>query len=268
MNKWFTADYHLGHANIIKYCGRKLFMSDDELKIYSKIESGELPMDSLVISEESLTRMNEHIISTHNQRVAPTDIVFFLGDFCFRNTSGGRRGEGMNKKAAEWLEQLNGNFVFVQGNHDRNNSLSTPLVGCFIEMGRNRIYLCHKPSDCPPGYDICFCGHVHGLWQYEIIEHVDGTRTTAVNVGIDARDYTPRSYNEIMSALRRWDKKVRRESERTAREIEAYLSKPWRGRKTLSARQTRGLPEAAADRRRGEPIGARGLRDRERRSSC
>ena len=52
---WFTADFHLGHSNIIRYCERP-FASAAEM------------------DEEILVRMNEC--------VKPDDELYFLGDFC------------------------------------------------------------------------------------------------------------------------------------------------------------------------------------------
>jgi len=60
--------------------------------------------------------MNEEIIRRWNERVKPEDTVFFLGDFCFK--SGSDRGEGEPVKAQEYIKQLNGNIIFIKGNHD------------------------------------------------------------------------------------------------------------------------------------------------------
>ena len=35
MNYWWSADPHFGHGNIIKYCGRTIFMSEEEKKTYT-----------------------------------------------------------------------------------------------------------------------------------------------------------------------------------------------------------------------------------------
>ena len=52
---WFTADFHLGHANIIRYCGRPF---------------------------ESVAEMDAAILGRLNSSVAEDDILYFLGDFC------------------------------------------------------------------------------------------------------------------------------------------------------------------------------------------
>jgi calcineurin-like phosphoesterase family protein len=52
---WFTADFHLGHANIIRYCNRPF-----------------------AIVEE----MDQAILERLNGSVKVNDTLYFLGDFC------------------------------------------------------------------------------------------------------------------------------------------------------------------------------------------
>ena len=73
MKYWFTADTHLGHQNIIKYCNRPF---------------------------KTLDEMDTAIIRNWNERVDPDDTVLVLGDFCFRNSPGGKQGEGRQNKAS------------------------------------------------------------------------------------------------------------------------------------------------------------------------
>jgi calcineurin-like phosphoesterase family protein len=75
---FFTSDYHLSHANIIKYSNRP----------YSTVEE-----------------MDEAIIANHNATVKPNDTVYFLGDFCFGD-------------ASKHLKRLNGHIIFITGSHD------------------------------------------------------------------------------------------------------------------------------------------------------
>ncbi len=165
---FFTADYHLGHANIIDYCNRPF---------------------------KDVEQMNETIIKNHNARVKPTDTVFFLGDFCFRNTKGGKKGEGELTKAEQYISRLNGRFVFIRGNHDFNNTLKTCIDGAVINLGGRDIYLTHNPQDYEPNIHLNFVGHVHGLWKVKKLKKGN----ILVNVGVDVWDFKPININEILA---------------------------------------------------------------------
>ena len=52
---WFTADFHLGHQNIIRYCNRPF---------------------------PTVSEMDDEILVRMNACVAEADTLFFLGDFC------------------------------------------------------------------------------------------------------------------------------------------------------------------------------------------
>jgi hypothetical protein len=54
-NSWFTADFHLGHANIIRYCSRP----------FATVEE-----------------MDQAIVERLNVSVKRDDVLYFLGDFC------------------------------------------------------------------------------------------------------------------------------------------------------------------------------------------
>ena len=53
---YFTADLHLGHANIIRHCGRPFASVED---------------------------MDRCLIDNWNRRVRPEDTVYILGDLMF-----------------------------------------------------------------------------------------------------------------------------------------------------------------------------------------
>ena len=144
--------------------------------------------------------MDSTIIKNHNSRVKPEDTVFFLGDFCFRNTKGGKEGEGEIHRAEYYLKQLNGRFVFIKGNHDDNNSLKTDIHGVIIEMGGKFIYLTHNPLDFEESFPINFVGHVHEHWKFKRLkEGVD-----LINVGVDVWNFMPIEFNKIMDEYNKW----------------------------------------------------------------
>jgi calcineurin-like phosphoesterase family protein len=172
---FFTSDYHLGHANIIKYCNRP----------FTNIES-----------------MNETIIRNHNNRVKPEDIVFHDGDFCFKNTKGGKEGEGSLLRSEDWRKRLNGNIIFIQGNHDNHNSLHTPIRHILLEYGGYSIFLVHNPEHYNKDYDLNFVGHVHEKWKFR----KDNFNKILINVGVDVWKFMPVTFEEIISAMSHWKK--------------------------------------------------------------
>jgi hypothetical protein len=54
-NIWFTADFHFGHSNIIRYCNRAF---------------------------RNVEEMDQTILERLNASVKANDILYFLGDFC------------------------------------------------------------------------------------------------------------------------------------------------------------------------------------------
>lgn len=80
-NTWFTSDWHLCHAAVIQYSNRPF---------------------------ASVAEMNRALITRYNRVVADTDFVYFLGDLTL----------APYKEAAPLLQELKGNKILVQGNHD------------------------------------------------------------------------------------------------------------------------------------------------------
>jgi calcineurin-like phosphoesterase family protein len=83
-NVWFTADFHLGHKNIIRYCNR--------------------PFDTV-------EAMNCAILERLNSAVRANDVLYFLGDFCI----------GPKARALELRREIRCKKIFaVPGNHDKD----------------------------------------------------------------------------------------------------------------------------------------------------
>lgn len=149
--------------------------------------------------------MNEAIIKNHNERVKPEDWIYHLGDFCFKNSPGGKDGEGAVHRASYYLDKLNGNFVFVKGNHDRNNSLKTPIEHIVISYGGHKIKLVHDPKFASPRYKFNFCGHVHQKWFARSL----GENSYVINVGVDVNDFRPATYEELMKKFHKHKEIIR-----------------------------------------------------------
>ncbi len=173
MKNWFSADYHFGHGIIIKYCNRPF---------------------------RTVREMNEAIIKNHNLRVKNEDTVFFVGDFCFRNSPGGKKGEGAIHKAEHYIKKLNGRFVFIKGNHDKNNSLKTPIERLVIKYGGKRICLVHNPIHADSNYELNLVGHIHEKWLIRPL----GENSLMYNVGVDLHKFRPISFEEINKEISKW----------------------------------------------------------------
>ena len=81
---WLTADLHIGHHNIIRYCERPF---------------------------KDLNSMHETIIERWNDCISEEDTVYILGDLGFVKKSG--------KAISEVVKRLNGRKILIRGNHDK-----------------------------------------------------------------------------------------------------------------------------------------------------
>jgi len=178
MKLWTTSDTHFGHANIIKYCNRPF---------------------------KSVEHMDRELIRRWNERVKPEDTIIFLGDFCFKNSSGGKEGEGTLNNAEHYRKQLNGNIVFIRGNHDGHNSLNTHITGVVLEIGGQEIYCVHDPEDFDANWKVNLVGHVHEKWKVKVVgEGI--TKTILVNVGVDVQKFMPIDIDEINKIIKDYEK--------------------------------------------------------------
>ena len=166
---WFTGDYHFNHKAIIQFCNRPFL---------------------------TMLEMNRVIIQRHNERVAPSDTVYFLGDFAFYTSK---------YEIEMFLKRLNGHFVFIQGNHDKNNNLNAITKYSVLNTYGKQIQLVHKPDDIVEGFDLYLCGHVHEKWKFKkVFRGQHPYSTYVVNVGVDAWGFYPVNMKQILKALKKW----------------------------------------------------------------
>ena len=169
---FFTSDTHFNHANIIRFCNRPF---------------------------KDVEQMNEALIANWNNVVGEDDTVFHLGDFCL----GG---------AAEWtqlLNRLNGKIYLIMGNHDLKNirqgfiqRFEHVSMQMHIEIGEQKIYLCHYPF-------LCFEGGYKEVWQLFGHVHTRKNNTgndagrlqylypTQYDVGVDNNGFAPISFEQV-----------------------------------------------------------------------
>lgn len=151
--------------------------------------------------------MNKELTKRWNERVKPEDTVLFLGDFCFRNSLV-KRGEGDLHKFDYYRSKLNGNIVFVAGNHDKSNSTNTHILSMIVDFGKH-LFLCqHRPIDnlneVPDFVDIVLCGHIHEKWRYKWKTFPeDKDPRLVINVSTDVWNFYPVRMIEICGYITR-----------------------------------------------------------------
>lgn len=176
MTRFFTADLHLGHRNIIDYSHRP-FRDVDE--------------------------MNAALVDGWNDTVGADDEVIVLGDFAM----------GRIDDTLPLASLLHGRKVLLAGNHDRcwfghkkgvESGTARYLDAGFSEIWQDKVtieiegisfiachfpyrgdshdhdrYVAHRPTDRGSWL---LHGHVHERWQ---------VRDRMINVGVDVWDYKP-----------------------------------------------------------------------------
>lgn len=184
MSKTFvTSDLHFGHSNVIKYCpeSRGSFTHVDD--------------------------MDAKIVENINSVVTDDDILFILGDIAFAKPA----------KAVDYLKQLNGQKVFVWGNHDkklRESSefqMSKNLIGCIstadylcetfvADEARYKVAMMHFPLltwDGAHHGTIMLHGHSHSPKSHR--DTMPGKRIR--DIGIDGNDLMPYNMTDLVREL-------------------------------------------------------------------
>ena len=155
-NIFLTADLHLDHENIIKYCNRP----------YKNKEE-----------------MYENIINNWNEIVNSQDIVYIIGDFSLR-------GPKHKMWFEETLKLLNGSKILIYGNHDRLKPKQVIEVGfkeVYKSLMLDKYFLVHDPRKARtvPSSIKTMCGHVHDLFTLNENTH------RVLNIGVDVWNYYP-----------------------------------------------------------------------------
>lgn len=186
MALWLTADLHLGHANIIRYCDRPF---------------------------TGVADMDERLVARWNERVGSDDDVLVLGDVAL----------GPIDASLRLVHRLAGRKVLVAGNHDRcwagNGAKAAPWRDRYLEagftevrqgtvevdVGGHRLLAGHFPYEGDSHDEERFTqhrphddggwllhGHVHDRWRQ---------RDRMINVGVDVWDYRPVHEDEVKALI-------------------------------------------------------------------
>jgi calcineurin-like phosphoesterase family protein len=185
MQVWFTADTHFGHGNIIKYCNRP-FMSAEEV---AAIRAD--PRGKYRLSADTVRRHDEALLDAINTKVAKTDALWIVGDFCW-----GGLVDALSYRSRIVCERV----FLVWGNHDHRDiapAFTATVEQTMLDVHGQDIWLNHYPMR---SWNKAFhgswqlYGHVHGRLQRED-ERAASTLTR--DVGVDACDYKPLSFDEL-----------------------------------------------------------------------
>jgi calcineurin-like phosphoesterase family protein len=190
----FTSDLHFGHKNIIRFCDRPFLNVDD---------------------------MTEKLIKLYNDKISHKDKVLFVGDIFFCS----------NKQAREILSQMNGEKYLVTGNHDAQpyDMISRGFIWTaeklHVRWEHKNIVISHYDYwDLRSPYDHRYEEKRHplNLNRMEVLIHGHTHQKTKrllnqVHVGVDAWDYAPARYEEIVPLLNEvpsdWNSVLRSEKE-------------------------------------------------------
>lgn len=180
MRRYWTADMHVGHSNIIEYADRPF---------------------------RDCHHMNCRLIDGANERVKEDDTCVHVGDFMIR---------GGSSKFKMWRDRLDGYWVFLKGNHDSQNSVKTCGSSMFTRISHFNVFVSHVPYFYENWFepelrayvekfcDFTICGHVHEKWKTHIGESTQGfAKKLCINVGVDQWNYKPVSDDEIASYYRK-----------------------------------------------------------------
>ena len=172
---WFTSDWHAFHQNIC--IGSTRWPDTDECRPFANAEE-----------------MTTKIIDNTNELVAPNDILYILGDFCF----------GKSTLIKEVRARINCKRVrLVWGNHDK-----------FLKRNRNLHVVFDKTGDIfddnLEGQNIVMCHYPMITWnkkRYGAIHlsgHTHGKLPNSpgrMDVGVDTNNFRPYSLDDVVKTL-------------------------------------------------------------------
>jgi len=180
MRRYWTADDHLGHnskkGGVIEYAARPF---------------------------RDTVHMNKRLIDGANERVKADDVCIVVGDWMI---SGG------GSRFLEWRNMLHGHWVFLEGNHDKNNKVKTIGKSLFTKISHFNVFVDHIPYFYTEGLfedikywhdpdltayvektcDFALCGHVHEKWKHSTVGKIP-----CINVGVDVWNYLPAGDDDI-----------------------------------------------------------------------
>ncbi len=205
MSVFFSADFHFGHSNIIKYCNRPFLCERDKQKLAELGGDWKNDHNRWRIDNESVSLMDSTIIDNINRVVGENDELWFLGDFCFAPK------HIYYQTARNYRNRITcKHILLVKGNHDHssiNGLFERDYDQTAINVNGRHIVLNH--------YCMAVWNHSHrSSWQLYGHSHTQieawmdkimpGRRSLDVgvdNAAILLGEYRPFSFEELEKIL-------------------------------------------------------------------
>ena len=179
MMRYFTSDLHFYDEVLMKNCNRP-FLSVEE--------------------------MHRGIIDNFINKVNGNGEIYVLGDIT------GKNNKHLTKEDyRQVLEQLGINnpntpFHLILGNNDTlpiEDYLNMGFISVKgidnIQLGEYKTMLTHDPCMVQQVNALALCGHIHTLFDHVCNKE---RNTLAINVGLEVRNYTPVSEEEIIALIK------------------------------------------------------------------
>jgi len=163
--EFITSDLHLDNLKVIEYCNRPFL---------------------------NVKEMNKTLIDNWNKLISNNDTVYFLGDLGYDDED--------SKPIVHWLNQLNGNIIFIKGNHDiidKNKAYNTYI----LKYKGFRFLLIHELDNIPENWnDWIIYGHYHNsdLKKFPFIN----IKNKRINIGIDLTNFYPMKMNNLIEKIK------------------------------------------------------------------
>jgi len=186
VTRWFTADLHLGHANIIRYCDRPWADVDAMDRGLTERWNATVAADDevWVLGDVAMGRIDESLTLVHE----------LAGRKLLVPGNHDRCSPGRGERAAEWAERYrDAGFAEILPEVVELTLAGRPARAChfpyFGDSHDEARFESHRPVD---DGRLLLHGHVHTRWR------VDGRQ---VNVGCDVWDYRPVSEEALVATL-------------------------------------------------------------------
>lgn len=208
---FYWADPHLGHGNIIAYCGRREFMSPTERELYDEWFATGSRRDqkrSPRMSRETIARHDEAMIANVNELVPTDGILVVAGDFCL----GSREEEPYIALATRYREAIKCRSLhMVWGNHDgrciahlfrwTNEKVTLVVGGQNVVISHEALFFWDQRGRGARHY----YGHTHARGEEELDRLMPGRFSQDVGVDNAYRlvgKYRPFSHVELEESMR------------------------------------------------------------------